>query len=176
MTTHIQCVNIQGNCQHFNKLSDHFCTNCGTPLVKRYLFALSDKITTEGEKLADRYVIVKPGVLLDTLPAMTPETTDEVPQELVPYLKLFVHRLHIPQVYGFVTDSKYGTIWLLEDGPICHEGEYAKYPGQLMPTLNQSWQSASALRQLHWLWQIAKLWDAMQNQGVAKSLLQPELL
>ena len=176
MTTNIQCVNIQGNCQHFNKLSDHFCTNCGIPLVKRYLFALSDKITTVGEKLADRYVIVKPGVLLDTLPAMTPETTDEVPQEVVPYLKLFVHRLHIPQVYGFVTDSKYGTIWLLEDGPICHEGEYAKYAGQLMPTLNKSWQRASALRQLHWLWQIAKLWGPMQNQGVVNSLLQPELL
>ena len=47
---------------------------------------------------------------------------------------------------------------------------------ELLPTLQQGWESASSLRQLNWLWQIAKLWQHFQLEQVASSLITPKLL
>jgi len=45
-----------------------------------------------------------------------------------------------------------------------------------MPELADKWKGASAMRQLNWLWQIAQLWQPCITQGVASTLLTPELL
>jgi protein phosphatase len=174
MSTSLYCVNR--NCQHPNKIADNFCTKCGTPLTKRYLWGLSDQLINKDEIISDRYLIINPGVLLDTKPAQPPETTEEIPAQLIPYLKLFPQRLHIPQVYGFVNDLRYTTIWLLEEAAIAQAGIYAPHEGKILPSLSKSWEKASSLRQLNWLWQIVKLWDLMNNQGVAQTLLNIDLI
>ncbi len=46
-----------------------------------------------------------------------------------------------------------------------------------MPELADSWKGIClAMRQLNWLWQIAQLWQPCIAQGVASTLLTPELL
>jgi serine/threonine protein phosphatase PrpC len=44
-----------------------------------------------------------------------------------------------------------------------------------MPELADSWKGAAAMRQLNWLWQISQLWQPFIAQGVASTLLTPEL-
>jgi protein phosphatase len=67
-------------------------------------------------------------------------------------------------------------IWLLEYGtiPLDETGELI-YP-QLLPTLAEVWSQASDLRQIHWLWQMAKLWHPLQKKAVVSSLLNPSLM
>jgi protein phosphatase len=66
-------------------------------------------------------------------------------------------------------------IWLLEYGtiPLDQTGELI-YP-ELLPTLAEVWSQASDLRQIHWLWQMAKLWHPLQRKAVVSSLLNPSL-
>jgi protein phosphatase len=66
-------------------------------------------------------------------------------------------------------------IWLLEYGaiPLDETGELI-YP-ELLPTLAEVWSQASDLRQIHWLWQMAKLWHPLQKKAVVSSLLNPSL-
>ncbi|NJO93251.1 MAG: hypothetical protein HC820_00810 [Hydrococcus sp. RM1_1_31] len=67
-------------------------------------------------------------------------------------------------------------IWFLEYGtvPLDEAGEL-QYQ-ELLPLLSEVWQKATAIQQLNWLWQIARLWQPMQNKEVATSLLDPSLL
>jgi protein phosphatase len=67
-------------------------------------------------------------------------------------------------------------IWLLEYGaiPLDETGELI-YP-ELLPTLAEVWSQASDLRQIHWLWQMAKLWHPLQKKAVVSSLLNPSLM
>jgi protein phosphatase len=62
---------------------------------------------------------------------------------------------------------EYGTI------PLDQTGELI-YP-ELLPTLAEVWSQASDLRQIHWLWQMAKLWHPLQRKAVVSSLLNPSL-
>ena len=50
------------------------CMTCGIPLVKRYLWAVGDWINAYqmGELIEERYLLQRPHVLLDTLPALKP--------------------------------------------------------------------------------------------------------
>jgi len=66
-------------------------------------------------------------------------------------------------------------IWLLEYGtiPLDETGELI-YP-ELLPTLAEVWSQASDLRQIHWLWQMAKLWYPLQKKAMVSSLLNPFL-
>lgn len=144
-------------------------------MPKRYLWAISNEVQTlpPGTLIGDRYLVRGSQILLDTHPEHTPELPSEIPDPIIPYLRLFPERLHVPQVYGMISPkvSRLNqTVWLLEQAPI--------HPIQevLSPQLVEVWASAPAMRQLNWLWQIAQIWSACQRQQVASSLLNPDLL
>jgi protein phosphatase len=150
-------------------------------MVRHYLWALGDwiKVYRPGELLANRYLLTAPKILLDTQPSFPPLTPDDIPESILPYLKLFPYRLHVPQVHGYLPspDEQIDLdIWLLEYGtvPTQSSGELL-YP-QLLPELSQLWQVATPMRQLNWLWQMATLWQPLQSQQVVSSLLTPSLL
>ncbi|WP_422661941.1 protein phosphatase 2C domain-containing protein [Pannus brasiliensis] len=178
--TTLQCQNL--TCLTPNPLANKFCEKCGTPLVKRYLWMPGDWVKTYyriGDLVDDRYLVKQPNVVLDTQPAQAPRAPDEPPTEIAPYLKLFPQRLHVPQIYGYIPspDERLPMdLWLLEYGtvPLDSEGELL-YPG-LLPLFTEEWPKASALGQLHWLWQIARIWQPLQKKTVVSSLLDPSLL
>lgn len=180
----LYCSNTR--CQAPNPQSNKFCQQCRTPLLRRYLWAIGQGIDTyqPGELLANRYVVVGQRVLLETKPGMPPETPQELPGGITPYLRLSPYGLHIPQVYGCVTlpeGRSRSQTWLLEDAAIYAGSslmgkEAANTEGQLLPELTSAWKDAPAIRQLNWLWQMANLWEPISREGVAASLLTPALL
>jgi protein phosphatase len=132
-----------------------------------------------GELIDNRYLVKQPQIVLDTKPAQAPQAPDEPPSWISLYLKLLPFHLHIPQAYGYIPspDERLNMdIWLLEYGaiPLDETGELI-YP-QLLPTLAEVWSQASDLRQIHWLWQMAKLWHPLQKKAVVSSLLNPSLM
>lgn len=142
---------------------------------KHYLWAVGEgiKASKPGDLIAGRYLVKRDRLLVDTQPEQLPELPEEIPSTIAPYLRLFAYQLHVPQVYGLIssaTSKLSGDIWLLENGPIL------KVTESLMPELADSWKGAAAMRQLNWLWQIAQLWQPCIAQGVASTLLTPELL
>lgn len=180
----LHCPNTR--CQAANPQSNRFCQRCRTPLLRRYLWAIGRGIEAYKPKdlIGDRYLLVKSSVLLDTQPALPPETPQQIPQSIAPYLQLSPYRLHLPQVYGRLLlpiGGRYSEIWLLEDAPI-YTGDtslgtvVADSQGELLPELTSVWKDAPAMRQLNWLWQLASLWQPLSSEGVALSLLAPELL
>ena len=178
--TTLQCQNL--TCLSPNALTNRFCEKCGTPLVKRYLWMMGDWVRTYyrvGELIDNRYLVKQPQIVLDTKPAQAPQAPDEPPSWISLYLKLLPFHLHIPQVYGYIPspDERLNMdIWLLEYGtiPLDETGELI-YP-ELLPTLAEVWSQASDLRQIHWLWQMAKLWHPLQKKAVVSSLLNPSLM
>ncbi|HIK09738.1 MAG TPA: protein phosphatase 2C domain-containing protein [Oscillatoriaceae cyanobacterium M33_DOE_052] len=179
----IYCPNY--NCQTPNPETHKFCHKCRTPLPKRFLRALGAAVDKyrPGEKIAQRYVVKGDRVLLDTKPGFLPEITEDIPAHILPYLRLFPYRLHIPQAYGYLLEDKnasgqQGQIWLLEQAPIFPDftENTAPQAGQLMPTLMDMWRDAAPIRQLNWLWQIAQLWQPCTDEGVAGSFLTLGLL
>ncbi|MGQ4649575.1 protein phosphatase 2C domain-containing protein [Lyngbya aestuarii] len=184
----LQCPNI--SCQAPNPHSNKFCDKCRTPLLRRYLWAVGSGIEDykSGEVIAGRYLLLHQRILLDTKPAIPPETPQEIPKNLAVYLRLSPYGLHFPQVYGRLK-AKEGRrsqeIWLLEEAPISTKvhpdksspkKEGSQLEVQLLPALMNAWKQAPAIRQLNWLWQIASLWQPLNSEGVASSLLIPELL
>ncbi|GEA26254.1 serine/threonine phosphatase stp [Microcystis aeruginosa NIES-4325] len=177
--TTLQCQNL--TCLAPNALTNRFCEKCGTPLVKRYLWMMGDWGRTYyrvGELIDNRYLVKQPQVVIDTKPAQAPQAPDEPPSWISLYLKLLPLHLHIPQIYGYIPspDERLNMdIWLLEYGtiPLDEAGELI-YP-ELLPTLGEVWSQASDLRQIHWLWQMAKLWHPLQKKAVVSSLLNPFL-
>ena len=180
----LNCSNTR--CQAPNPQSNKFCQQCRTPLLRRYLWAIgqgADSFKLQS-MIDERYLVVNQRVFLETKPGMPPETPQEVPSNIVPYLRLSPYSLHIPQVYGCLTlgeGRSSSQIWLLEDAPLTTGSpllgkEEADRPGQLLPELSRIWQSAAPLRQLNWLWQIAQLWGPLSLEGVASSLLNPALV
>ena len=165
-------------CQTPNPETHRFCQQCRTSVPKRYLWAVGDGIEAykPGKLLADRYLYKRDRILLDTKPGFIPSFPAEISAEILPYLRLFPYRLHVPQVYGQLLPKKGKgePIWLLEQVPI-----WANRKNQtpsLMPELAIAWKEASAMRQLNWLWQIATLWEPLSRAGVASSLVEPKLL
>jgi protein phosphatase len=176
----IVCQNPE--CQAPNPVSHNFCAHCRTAIPKVYLWAVGEDALSlkNGQMLANnRYLVVNNRVLLDTKPGWQPEV-DKVPEYITPYLRLVGHRPHIPEVYGSIPLNRSGrrttTLWLLEKAPIYSEGLGAAFAGRVMPEIGESWKTVGSMRQLNWLWQIANLWDAMQVEGVNRTLLHPELL
>lgn len=115
-----------------------------------------------------RYKVLQPQIWQDVYPEQFPHIPNPLPAELVAYLHLYPQRLHLPSVYG-VCYLEGEPIVLLQDAPIDRSGH-------LLPSLVQSWSQASALRQVSWLWQLLQLWQPLEAQGVAASLLNPENL
>jgi protein phosphatase len=175
----IQCSSP--GCQAPNPLENQFCDRCGTPIVRRYLWAVGDwiKAYQAGNLLAERYLLKQSKIVLDTKPALPPRGPEAMPSHLLPYFKLFPYRPHIPQIGGYLPspDEQINLdIWLLEYGtvPTDSAGEL-RYPN-LLPELSQLWAEAGELRQLSLLWQAAQLWQPLEQRGVAASLLEPSLL
>jgi protein phosphatase len=172
----IQCSNI--HCQASNPLNNNFCEQCSTPILKRYLRVSGQETLplTRGELIGDRYLVEHPRLVLDTKPTQIPEIPEEIPTVILPYLKLFPHRLNLPQIHGeFPQNTTKSQIWLLNYNAILTK-PYNLEQGQLFPNLIESWPEQTALRQLNWLWQIAALWKPMQTKGVVSTLLTPDLL
>lgn len=178
----LHCPNLR--CRAANSDRDQFCQKCGTYLPKRFLWvvgARADKFQV-GDLLEDRFLFRGPRVVFDTQPGIPLKMSVELPETLVPYLKLFPYRLHLPQIYTLLSlgDSEPSLILLLEQAPLgnadldpSNQGGLALGAG--MP-LFDAWANAQPLRQLHWLWQMAQLWQPLRIQGVASSLLQPDFL
>ena len=144
------------------------------PLRNPYLWAAGSAAAQieVGEQVADRYEVVAPQIWQDTLPELPPEVPEQLNGSLLPYLRLYPQRLHIPEVYGVCPLPELGQdgiVILLENVPI-------KANGELYPSLESSWSKASAVRQVYWLWQIWELWKPLEELGVASSLLIPDNL
>ncbi|MEH2165635.1 MAG: protein phosphatase 2C domain-containing protein [Nostoc sp.] len=163
----IFCINPRCN-SPINPMGDSVCASCQTPLVHRYLWAtgsLSAQIPP-GTKVADRYEVIKQQIWLDTQPGLPPDVPEELPREVIPYLRLYQERLHLPQAYGFASNLEEDTtdILLLENAPI-------DKTGNIYPTIVEAWQEATAVRQVYWLWQILQLWTPLAELGLSRSLL-----
>lgn len=130
--------------------------------------------------LGDRFLVVHPQVVLDTKPAIPPQSPEEPPSFLTPYLRLFPYGLHTPQIFGYLPSPDpilpELDIWFLEYSsvPVNDTGELL-YP-ELLPKLTQVWPGATQLRQLNWLWQMARLWQPLQGNRVVSTLLNPHLV
>ncbi|HEY9849431.1 MAG TPA: protein phosphatase 2C domain-containing protein [Leptolyngbyaceae cyanobacterium] len=166
-------------CQAPNPEAHRFCQRCRTPLPKRYLWAVGAGIEgyKPGKLLGDRYLVKRDRILLDTKPGFTPLFPTDIPDALLPYLRLFSYQLHVPQVYGKLPPLKKNQnqeIWLLEQAPIFSDRK--DEAPVLLPKLTALWKNSSTIRQLNWLWQIAHLWQPFSYLGVASSLLEPKLL
>lgn len=163
----IYCINPGCN-RPINPMGDSVCANCQTPLVHRYLWATgsSSAQISPGTKVADRYEVISHQIWLDTQPGLPPDVSEELPKEVIPYLRLYQERLHLPQAYGFASDLEGDTtdILLLENVPIDERGN-------IYPTIIQAWEQATAVRQVYWLWQILQLWTPLSELGLSRSLL-----
>lgn len=166
-------------CQAPNPLNHRFCQRCSTPLPRRYLWTVGvHDVGNPGKIVGDRYVIIEGSIILDLKPGLPPQAPDLAYLDQVkPYLKLIPHRLHIPQIYGVlpVTEPEARTnTLLLEAIPLIHDNENQQV--HLWSDLITAWGKASSIRQINWLWQIARLWQPLYEQGVASSLLDWDLI
>lgn len=171
----VHCSNR--DCQAPNDLGDRLCKTCQTPLVKRYLWSVGDwiKAFQPGELLLDRYLLVRPHVVLDTTPALGVEGPEEIPAHILPYQKLLPFRLNVPEVYDYLPSWDEGrdlSVWLLDYGPVMVDEAGEPVHDRLLPSLGEMWEQASPLQQLTWLWQMIRLWQPFQRQGVVSSLLE----
>ncbi|WP_373478567.1 PP2C family serine/threonine-protein phosphatase [Geminocystis sp.] len=170
-TSKIRCVNKR--CKTLNLLEDTFCSRCHIPVVKRYL-RIHGTLAKEyhiGELIEDRFLLCHPDIVIDTKPDLLPILPDSVSEEITCYLKLFSHRLHIPQIYGYV-DQQYSALLLeYESVPIDDKGHLI-YPN-LFATIESSFEKASTLRQVNWLWQMVILWKPLAKQKVLSSFFKP---
>jgi protein phosphatase len=135
-------------------------------------------VGNSGEILADRYLVISESVLLDTKPGLAHDTPGlENFQSIRPYLRLIPYRLHVPQVYGVLQladKQQVREILLIEKPPLFINNSTNQV--QLYNDLITAWSRATSMRQLNWLWQIAQLWQPLASEGVASSLLDPNLL
>ena len=180
----IQCSNPE--CQTINSLENRLCEKCETPLLKRYLRPLGDWVEPLeiGTLVDERYWLISHEVVLDSQPGIPPEFSEDIPEKIRKYLRLFPYRLHLPQIYTYYNpsqedeDDQGGGIALLEYGtiPLNELGE-PRHP-QLLPKLTDIWPQTkdNPLRQLNWLWQMAKLWQPLEGQQMVSSLLDTSLV
>ena len=167
------------HCQAPNPLNHRFCQRCSTPLPRRYLWTVGvHDLGNPGKIVGDRYVIIERSIILDLKPGLPPQAPDlAYLDQIKPYLKLIPYRLHIPQIYGVLPitqpDAKTNTL-LLEAIPLIHDNKNQQV--HLWSNLITAWDKASSIRQINWLWQIARLWQPLYEQGVASSLLDWDLI
>ncbi|MEB3340980.1 protein phosphatase 2C domain-containing protein [Okeania sp.] len=167
----IYCPNV--NCSApSNSWGRQECEACQTNLIYRYLWAVNPGVEISvGELLGDRYYVVAPQVWLDTKPGKLPFLYEELPDYIIPYLRLYPQRLHTPEVYGFYKygEETYPTdIVLLDNVPLDSEGN-------LFPSFAEAWPTATPVRQVYWLWQMMQLWKPLSEQRVASSLFTNNL-
>lgn len=176
----IYCPNSA--CQTANPESNRLCQHCGMTLPKIYLWAIAKGIETcqPGELLAGRYLVKQKQIVLDTQPGIVPNVPAHLPDAFTPYLRLSPYKPQVPQIYGVVSQAHrriQSEVLLLEPAPV-RLGDGSPVPGeiQLLPEVAIAWSTASGLRQLNWLWQMARLWQPLSLEKVASTLLAPSLL
>lgn len=153
-----------------NDFGKEVCTNCQTPLIYRYVWAIGEAVLhlPVDSLVEGRYYIRSPQTWLDTQPGLQPEfPVAELPDDLEAYLYLLPHRLHVPEVYGLCRIGEAAdasVVFLLENVPLDEKG-------MLYPAIVQAWANATAVRQVYWLWQLLELWRPLAEQGVCASLL-----
>ncbi|GAB4159685.1 MAG: protein phosphatase 2C domain-containing protein [Cyanobacteria bacterium J069] len=139
-------------------------------MTYRYLWTVgrSEGIDPSQVSPQGRYRAVSPRLWLDTQPAAAPDLPQPWPDEALPYLHLFPHRLHVPVLFGFGWHAGQ-RLMLLENVPVDADGK-------LLPAIAPSFAAASPTRQVYWLWQMLDLWAPLRDDGVAASLLMPDNL
>lgn len=186
----LYCPNIR--CQALHTLTDQVCQECGATLPQRYLWVVGphEGQFQVGDLLKDRFFFCGPRLALDTRPGIPLKSDLELPDELLPYLRLFPYRLHLPQIYTLLAQPQadLASILLLEQAPLCaadwtitagaedEDATVVSSPEFAGQPLMAAWPHARPLRQLHWLWQLAQLWQPLYSQEVATTLLLPHLL
>lgn len=176
----IQCPNY--SCQAINAEAHQFCHQCQAPLPRRFLWAVGHRVAEikPGTLIADRYLCKAPQIFLDTKPGLPPGTLAEIPFSVLPYLRLTPHRLNLPQVYGWadgtLESGEMTRLLFLENSALSISALEAASPPHILPSLQESWASGSAFQQLHWLWQMAHLWQPLAAEHIASTLLVPELI
>ena len=180
-TASLHCANP--SCQTANAEHDKYCKTCGTRLVKRYLRATHPDLRPlehvlddlkPGEYLGERYLYKGHRIFLDTQPICFPDPPSEILPSVQTYLKLFAHRLHVPQPYTILENDRHlgQPLLLLESAPLNLAAIAAgKLKYSLMSRLDTQWDEATPMRQLHWLWQVAHLWQPLKSLGAANTLL-----
>ncbi|MDX2239619.1 MAG: protein phosphatase 2C domain-containing protein [Leptolyngbyaceae cyanobacterium bins.302] len=171
-------------CQASNPVSHRFCQTCRSPLAKRYLWVVGNpkSLYKPGTLLNDRYWWMQENIVLDTKPALLPEFPAEVSEAVEPYLRLIANQPHVPQVYAVVPapSKTQADLCLLENAPIypaeVEDTGAQGTPGTLMPAIADAWQAGTGFRQLHWLWQLAQLWETFAQESVTQSLFIPNLI
>jgi protein phosphatase len=183
----INCPNLR--CRAANPEEESVCKVCGTSIPRRYLWVVDARSPYQtGAVLLDRYLFKSPRVVLDTQPGLPLSSAFDITDDVLPYLKLFPFRLHIPQLYCLLRietpADEPQVIALLEDAPLAKiDFEASDHPlsaplAQVMVAeiFVDAWCKAPVLRQINWLWQMVQLWEPLQREGVAWSLVNPELL
>jgi protein phosphatase len=148
------------------------CTDCGTVLPHRYLWAVGEVAaqTPAGTCLEQgRFYVVQPQVWLDLKPRDLPPRPTPLPETCLPYLYLYPHRLHLPNLYGVCPTPSGELVLLLDNAPIDPQG-------QLLPSIDAVWPQANALRQLYWLWQMLQLWQPLHQWGMVGALLETSMI
>lgn len=184
----INCPNLR--CRAANPEEASVCKVCGTSIPHRYLWVIGTRSTPyqTGDKLFDRYLFKSSRVVLDTQPGLPLSSAFDITDDVLPYLKLFPFRLHVPQLYCLLkietpTDDPL-VLALLEDAPLATIDFEASDRPPSAPLAQvtvaeifvEAWRNADVLRQINWLWQMVQLWEPLQREGVAWSLVNPDLL
>ncbi len=188
----IDCPNLR--CRTANLEGDRVCQNCGTSIPLRYLWVADVKSNPyqAGDKLLDRYVFKTTQVVLDTQPGLPISSAFDITDGVLPYLKLFPFRLHLPQLYSLLkletaVAAEPQVLVLLEDAPLTVTDfsqattAIGTFP-DLIPQIavadvfTEAWRTSPVLRQVNWLWQMVQLWEPLQRECVAWSLVNPDLL
>ncbi|MEO1094888.1 MAG: protein phosphatase 2C domain-containing protein [Cyanobacteria bacterium J06638_28] len=144
------------------------------PNASRYLWAQGSVSVppAKGILLAGRYQVVQFPLLIDTEPEVPPTPLEAVPSLAAVYLSLSSFAISVPRPFTQIwlpeTDQP---LLLLEEIPVRVLGQGNAEQPKLMATLLDAWPTASALHQVTWLWQLAKLWEPCCEQQVAASLL-----
>lgn len=168
----IHCSNPA--CRVANERDRDVCKSCHWPLVRRYLWAIGSTASAleVGTVLASRYEVIKPSLLLDLDPAESPLPVENPAAIALPFLHLSPFHRSIPRPFTQIASPLNGEpLLLLEDAPLKPNFDTTHHPATPMPTLPEAWPHQSALYQLGWLWQIARLWHPLRAESVATSLL-----
>lgn len=114
-----------------------------------------------------------PGFAVDMHPARPQPAPGQIPEFILPYLRLLPQRPRTPHAYGLVLQPQSSPLWLLAYG---HFRQDLILQGKVLPSVESLWPDSGARRQLNWLWQMARLWRPLRAQGVVGTLLEPSLL
>ncbi len=185
----IQCSNP--TCRAVSSPPASRCKVCETPLTYRFLLAVSDGplASRPGTLIAGRFLVWREGqraipkgyrLWLDTRPDTPLPTLEQIPAQVLTYLKLSYLAEHIPRPYAYLIPEQTGLsapVLLLDAAPIgtrlTNQGwsSSGDMEATLLLAIAKAWANGSALQQLNWLRQVAALWPALAEQQVASTLL-----